>query len=176
METTERIVESYVRYVKGWATIPNIRCSGQLEIDLLAIDPLTLNRYHIETSVSISSGFSRLTDREFSPDLLKQRVAGPDQRRTFGFFLQRKLDHPAVVDTLKSYGFEEGKYGRIIVSWDWTPGAAEQAERASVQLWRFGDLMSAIVSMGRSASGYFADDTLRTLHLYCLSQAARGKR
>lgn len=38
-ETTERIVESYVRYVKGWATIPNIKCEGQYEIDLLAIDP-----------------------------------------------------------------------------------------------------------------------------------------
>ena len=42
METTERIVEAYVRYIKGWATIPNIRCGGQLEIDLLAIDPALL--------------------------------------------------------------------------------------------------------------------------------------
>ena len=62
METTERVVESYVRYVKGWATIPNIRCPRQLEIDLLAIDPVNGQRYHIETSVSISSGFSKLTD------------------------------------------------------------------------------------------------------------------
>ena len=54
METTERVVESYVRYVKGWATIPNIRCPRQLEIDLLAIDPVNGQRYHIETSVSIS--------------------------------------------------------------------------------------------------------------------------
>jgi hypothetical protein len=34
METTEKIVEAYVRYVCGWATIPNIKC-GQYEIDLL---------------------------------------------------------------------------------------------------------------------------------------------
>ncbi len=33
METTEKIVEAYVRYVKGWATIPNIKCPGQNEID-----------------------------------------------------------------------------------------------------------------------------------------------
>lgn len=39
METTETIVEAYVRYIKGWATIPNIKCSSQLEIDLLAIVP-----------------------------------------------------------------------------------------------------------------------------------------
>lgn len=53
METTERIVEAYVRYVKGWATIPNLRCEGQKEIDLFAIDPVTDERWHIETSVSI---------------------------------------------------------------------------------------------------------------------------
>jgi len=37
METTEKIVEAYLRYVKGWATIPNLRCAGQKEIDLFAI-------------------------------------------------------------------------------------------------------------------------------------------
>jgi len=37
METTEKIVEAYVRYVKGWATISNIKCPGQSETDLLAI-------------------------------------------------------------------------------------------------------------------------------------------
>jgi len=38
METTEKIVESYCRYVKRWFTISNIKCQGQYEIDLLAID------------------------------------------------------------------------------------------------------------------------------------------
>jgi hypothetical protein len=59
METTEKIVEAYVRYVKRWATIPNITCAGQFEIDLLAIDPVGLERYHIESGVSVS-GSSRL--------------------------------------------------------------------------------------------------------------------
>ena len=38
METTERIVEAYVRYIKGWATIPNIKCPGQYEIDPFGTD------------------------------------------------------------------------------------------------------------------------------------------
>ena len=38
METTEKIVESYCRYVKGWFTLPNIKCAGQYEVDLLAVD------------------------------------------------------------------------------------------------------------------------------------------
>jgi hypothetical protein len=74
METTERIVEAYVRHVKHWATISNIRCDGQYEIDLLAVDPTTLERYHIETSVSGSQVYSRLTAKQFDPVLLKERV------------------------------------------------------------------------------------------------------
>lgn len=70
METTEKIVESYVRHVKGWATISNIRCAGQNEIDLLAINPVTLDRYHIETSVSGSQVYSKLTAKPFSALLL----------------------------------------------------------------------------------------------------------
>jgi len=74
METTEKVVEAYVRYVRGWATIPNIKCEGQLEIDLLAVDPVSLERYHIESGVSISGAYSKLTSKPFSSDDLKQRV------------------------------------------------------------------------------------------------------
>jgi hypothetical protein len=56
METTEKIIESYVRYVRRWATIPNVTCEGQHEIDLLAVDPVTHDKYHIESSVSVSKG------------------------------------------------------------------------------------------------------------------------
>jgi hypothetical protein len=33
MESTEKIVEAYVRYVKNWFTIPNIKCKEQLEME-----------------------------------------------------------------------------------------------------------------------------------------------
>jgi len=82
METTERIVEAYVRYVKGWATIPNIKCKGQFEIDLLAIDPVSLDRYHIESGVSVSGTFSALTTKPFSTEDLKIRGMQASQRRT----------------------------------------------------------------------------------------------
>lgn len=56
METTEKIVEAYVRYVKGYFTLPNIKCAGQMELDLLAVDlsnPEKIERYHIESGVSM---------------------------------------------------------------------------------------------------------------------------
>ncbi len=88
MDTAERIVEAYVRYVKHWATIPNIRCPRQREVDLLAIDLATLQRYHIEVRVSISRAFSKLSGKEFSVDALKDPVQKAPQRRTVGFFVQ----------------------------------------------------------------------------------------
>ncbi len=84
METTERIVEAYARYVQGWAMLPNIRCDGQLEIDLLAIDLVSLERYHVESGVSVSGAYSKLTNQPYSPDVLKQRTKQAGQRRTLG--------------------------------------------------------------------------------------------
>ena len=79
---------------KHWFTIPNIKCRGQYEIDLLAVDttnPRKLRRYHVECGVSISGSYSKLTTKAFSPDRLKIRVQAAGQRRTFGYFVDRKF-------------------------------------------------------------------------------------
>jgi len=173
METTEKIVESYCRYVKGWFTTANIKCPGQYEIDLLAIDPLAKNgegRYHIECGVSISGGYSRLTGREFSRERLKQRLEQAGQRRTVGYFVQRKFGPKEVINRLEELGFRKGEYNRVIVTWGWTDEAEEEAKRESVMLWDFRDLLKAIADNCRGQKTYFADDTLRTLQLFLKSE------
>jgi len=59
MVTLERIVEAYVRHVKKWTTVCNIKCPrgrAQNEIDILAAEPGTQGRmYHIEVYGSVSS-------------------------------------------------------------------------------------------------------------------------
>jgi hypothetical protein len=84
METTEKIVGAYVRYVRRWATIPNIKCDGQFEIDLLAINPVSLERYHIESGVSVSGSYSALTAKPYDPGDLKIRAKHSKQRRKGG--------------------------------------------------------------------------------------------
>src|SRR5262249_25693169 len=125
METTEKIVESYCRYVRQWFTIPNIRCDGQYEIDLLAVDTRApeLARYHIECGVSISGSYSKLTDKRFDGDLLRDRVLKAGQRRTIGFFIERKFQPRQVLAKLADYGFVEGNYRKVIVTWGATDGA-----------------------------------------------------
>jgi len=147
METTERIVEAYCRYIKHWLTLPNIRCAGQYEIDLLAADltkPKLVRRYHIECGISISSSFSKLTAKHFSTDLLKERVRAPEQRRTIDYFIQRKFAPKEVVDTLLDYGFTPGSYSKVIVSWGWTEEADEKAKAEKVILWDFRVLIQEI--------------------------------
>jgi len=165
METTERIVEAYVRYIKGWATIPNIRCAGQYEIDLLAIDPVNLNRYHIEVGVSISNAFSKLTAKPFSREELKQRSKMPSLRRTIGYFIERKFNVPEVIETLQGYGYRDD-YGKIVVSWSWAEVAEQQAKDAGITLWDFRKMIQEIGERFKRTNAYFTDDTLRTLQLF----------
>jgi len=166
METTEKIVEAYVRHIKGWATIANIKCKGQYEIDLLAIDPLTLSRYHIESGVSISGAHSKLTARPFDPQALKRRVEAASQRRTLGYFVERKFGAPEVVTRLANYGFREGNYNKVIVSWGWTDDAAQEAEELGILLWDFRDILQVIAQEVGKGRAYHTDDTLRTLQLF----------
>lgn len=166
METTEKIVEAYVRYLKDCATIPNIKCSGQYEIDLLAIHLKSGKRFHIESGVSISGGLSKLTTKPFSDEDLKVRIKQARQRRTLGYFVERKFAAKGVVETLKRYGFMRGKYTKVIVTWSATDAAKRQARRRRIELWYFPEIMAEMAEAFRHKRTYFTDDTLRTLHLY----------
>jgi hypothetical protein len=176
METTERIVESYVRYVKNWATLPNIRCDGQMEIDLLVIDPVSLDRYHIESGVSVSGSYSKLTNHPYSPDVLKQRTKQAGQRRTLGYFRDRKFGDPNVVKRLADYGFKQGNYTKVVVTWGWQGGVEEAATETGIVLWDFRDLIHEIAETFTGDRTYFGDDTLRTLHLFARAESHNAQK
>ena len=174
METTERIVEAYCRYVKGWFTIPNIKCVGQLEIDLIAVKPLKrkngFERYHIESGVSISGSYSRLTANPYSSDDLKIRVKQAGQRRTLGYFEQRKFGSPEVHQELRKFGFKKGNYKKIIVTWGWQDAAKREADKRKIILWDFREILKELAELCKEKKTYFTDDTLRTIHLYQRAQ------
>lgn len=177
METTERIVEAYARYIKNWFTIPNIKCKGQYEIDLLAVDvdkKGVVNRYHIESGVSISGSYSRLTLKDFSTDRLKNRLQQAGQRRTLGYFTERKFGSSEVLNTLNEYGFQKDNYKKIIVTWGWAEGVPEAAKKAGVQLWSFQDLLIDISKAYKTSRTYFTDDTMRTLQLMAMASQRIG--
>jgi hypothetical protein len=176
METTEKVVEAYVRYVKRWATIPNVGCGGQKEIDLMAIDPVTNERYHIETSVSISSGFSKLTTKPFASGDHKHRIKAAGARRTLGFFIEEKFEPQSVAEALMQLGCDPPNVQRVIVTWDATPDAEQQAAAHGIAVWKFPDLMREIADQAAQGNAYFNDDTLRTLMLFARGLKAGERR
>ena len=176
METTERIVEAYCRYVMNMFTISNIKCRGQYEIDLLAIDTTHgIKRYHIECGVSISEGYSKLTANDFSRERLKKRAEQAGQRRTIDYFIHRKFGLKEVLSTLKNYGFKKGKYNKIIVTWDSTKEAKIKAKRYKIIIWDFRDILKNIAQRFRDQKTYFTDDTLRTIQLFAKATMKEGK-
>jgi len=165
---SEKIVEAYAHYIMGWFTIPNIKCRGQYEIDLLAVDVFKkgcVHRYHIESGISISGAYSLLTNKPFSVQDLKTRVKKAGQRRTLEYFTTRKFGAIEVVDKLREYGFEPGNYTKVIVSWGWCDDVPAAAKNAGVELWCFQDILQKIADRCRSDRTYFTDDTMRTLQL-----------
>jgi hypothetical protein len=154
METTEKIVESYCRYIRNWLTVPNIKCGGQYEVDLLAVDVSadSIQRFHLECGVSISGGYSKLTAKAFSPELLKERIHKAGQRRTIGYFIDHKFRNPHVLERLREYGFIEGNYRQIVVSWGATPDAIEVADREGIEVWDFGARQGSC-RLGHAANG-----------------------
>jgi hypothetical protein len=178
METTEKIVESYCRHVRGWFTTANVRCAGQYEVDLLAIDTTSkrgIKRYHIECGVSISGGYSKLTAKEYSQDMLNSRLGKSGQRRTLGYFTERKFGLPEVLSTLERYGFKPGNYTRVIVTWGWEDNVDAIAKQKGVVLWDFREIINEIAAMCRGSKGYFVDDTLRTIQLFEKSTGMRAQ-
>jgi hypothetical protein len=175
METTEKIVESYCRYVRNLFTIPNIKCKGQYEIDLLAINinESGVNRYHIECGVSISGGYSKLTTNEFSPDMLKIRVKQAGQRRTLGYFIEHKFNNPNVLAKLAEYGFVDSNYKMVIVTWGATEDAIKQAQELDIDVWDFREIIIEIAECHKYTKTYFTDDTARTIQLF--AKAIEGR-
>lgn len=166
MESTEKIVEAHVRYVKGWATIPNLRCDAQKEIDLFAIDPVTDERWHIETSVSISSGFRALTNAPYTAGEHKDRIKAATARRKLGFFIAEKFEPKAVEERLACFGCAPGKLRRAIVTWEWKDGVPEAAAAVGIEVWALPDMMVQIAEKARQGRAYLADDILRTIDLF----------
>ena len=111
----------------------------------------------------------KLTHKPFSTEDLKIRVKQAAQRRTIGYFIDRKFELPQVREELKKYGFVPGNYRRIIVTWGATSKAEDIAKRHDIDLWDFRDLLHDIADASKDQKTYFTDDTARTIQLFAIA-------
>ena len=88
MEASEKVVESYFRYVKNYFTIPNLRCRGQKEIDLIGMRESDgkVFRIHVEVSVTTSGAFKKINSKPYSEAKKKTRGGSASERVKIGYF------------------------------------------------------------------------------------------
>lgn len=174
MEASEHIVESFVRFVKGWFTITNIKGSQNKEIDILAVEPNSNNRYHIEVSVHITGQFQYLHTSYYKD---KDKSGW---KRHINFFYERFKDN-RVKDKLKEYGFTDTNHTKIIVTWDIsdTEGILEKnqdkhipcwkVKNKNILIWKMPDILKYFTEKTMDTK-YQTDDILRTIQLINLAK------
>ena len=163
MEPEVHIVDRYMQLVKKCFTMTNIMLEGGKEIDMLAFDPSTKEKFHIEVRVATGRGFRlRLVDT--------QTKSGRKHRRGLDTLNEIKFAHPTVVNAVKQI-FSSGEYKKVLVVWDVEDGAViEQAKSLyGIEVWKMPDIISRLTHEVNTKS--YRDDVLRTIQL--ISQKAK---
>lgn len=155
MESSEKIVETYMRFCKKAFTIPNIKCKGNSEIDLLAISSEG-QKYHIEVSISTSAGFAKLRSTDFRT--LSDHAS---QRRCINWIIPYKFNKQTIIEKLHEYGFHNNGYEKVIVSNGWDEDVGGIAVQNNILLWDIRNLLREIINDMSSQTLYFSDDILR---------------
>jgi hypothetical protein len=146
-----------MQLVKKCFTMTNIMLEGGKEIDMLAFDPSTKEKFHIEVRVATGKGFRlRLIDT--------QTKSGRKHRRGLDTLNEIKFAHPTVVNAVKEI-FGGGEYRKVLVVWNVEDsGVIEQAKSLyDIEIWKMSDIMSELI--GEVTTKAYRDDVLRTIQL-----------
>jgi hypothetical protein len=93
LEPEVHIVERYMQLAKRCFTMTNIMLEGGKEIDLLAVNPVSGEKFHIEVRVAIGRGFRlRMVDT--------QTKSGRKHRRGMDTLDAIKFSPPTVVNAI----------------------------------------------------------------------------
>lgn len=157
VEPEVHIVERYLQLVKKCFTMTNVMLEGGKEIDLLAVDPVSGEKYHVEVRVAIGRGFRlRLIDT--------QTKNGRKHRRGMDTLNEIKFSHPTVVKAATEI-FGNSEYRKVLVVWDVEEeNVIEQAKSLyGIEVWKMSDIMDELILEVGTKS--YRDDVLRTIQL-----------
>ena len=135
----------------------NIMLEGGKEIDLLALNPQTNDKYHIEVRVATGRGFRlRMQDT--------QTKKGYKHRRGMDTLNEIKFAHPVVTSKIKHI-FGSSKYKKVLVVWDVESAevVSQAKEVYDIVIWKISDILNEMKQELKTQP--FRDDVLRTLQL-----------
>ena len=157
MEPEVHIVERYMQLVKKCFTMTNVMLEGGKEIDLLAVNPISGEKFHIEVRVAIEKAFKlRVIDT--------QTKNGRKHRRGMDTLNEIKFSHTTVVKAVTEI-FGGSEYRKVLVVWDVEEKSVIEKAKSlyGIEVWKVSDLMNALIQEVKTKA--YRDDVLRTLQL-----------
>ena len=157
MEPEVHIVDRYLQLVKKCFTMTNVMLEGGKEIDLLAFNPISTEKFHIEVRVATGKGFRlRLFDT--------QTKKGRKHRRGLDTLNEIKFAHPTVVKAIKEI-FGSGEYKKVLVVWDVEDSSVvEQAKSIyDIEIWKVSGIIGELMREVKTKP--YRNDVLRTVQL-----------
>lgn len=172
MNAAERIVEAYFRNVRSIFTRTSVKGVGQVELDIVGVDPSKRPPafFHIESSVSISSGYSKITNKQFIPSEAKLRQKAAGQRTTAGFFIEKKFFSQDVLETLRQIGCDTRNLKRVLVSWEFDEEAHKVLQGKGIECLTMKDILQELADYLAKETSDIDSDILRTLQLFVRSK------
>lgn len=157
LEAEVHIIDRYMQLVKKCLTMTNVVLSGGKEIDLLAFNPITNEKFHIEVRIATGRGF-RLRVKD------TQTKSGRKHRRGLDTLSEIKFMHPTVVNAVTEI-FGCGEYKKVLVVWDVQDSSViEQAKSIyNIDVWKISNIISELMREVKSRA--YRDDILRTIQL-----------
>ena len=146
-----------MQLVKKCFTMTNIRLKGGKEIDLLAVNPRTGEKWHVEARVSTTFKLRVKSTKTKN---------GRSHRDGLDYFYEEKFNHPTVKETVKRiFGSED--YKKVIVVWGVRENRVfEEAKKLDIEVWLIRELIEELkkqIKQSRIAGA--RDDVLRTIEL-----------
>jgi hypothetical protein len=135
----------------------NIMLEGGKEIDLLAVNPVSGEKYHIEVRVTIEKAFRiRLIDT--------QTKSGRKHRRGMDTLNDIKFKPQTVVNAIRKI-FGSSKYKKVLVVWAVEEESViEKAQSLyDIEIWKMSDIMGELIREVKTK--VYRDDVLRTIQL-----------
>jgi len=157
LEPEVHIVDRYMQLVRKCFTMTNIMLEGGKEIDLLAFNPITKEKFHIEVRVATGRGFRlRLVDT--------QTKSGRKHRRGLDTLNDIKFAHPTVVNAVKEI-FGGGEYRKVLVAWEVEDKSViEKAKKLyDIDIWKMSEILTELIREVKTKA--YRDDVLRTIQL-----------
>lgn len=167
MEPEVHIIEKYFQTMLKCFTMTNIKCKGNKEIDLLAINPRTGNKFHVESRVGTSPSFKIRLHDTYTKKGIAHKIG-------IDYFAKEKFDHPLVKEKIKEI-FGNINYVKILVVWDVQDEAlVEEAKKIfDIEIWFIIEMIYDLMEKGKIRGS--RDDILRTVELMGLFEKNKKK-